>query len=137
MPKPKEMGFGWKEPPKDRSTQMWPDSFPISGKRDKSPHGKGVASSRAEQVRGFHSPSKPRPNSTKYGYVEGMSVSSSLPQHFRFYYKNRIGNWLSEIMDREQASNLAQSFGQDLPDWNEECSLNSGQFYLKAIGIEK
>jgi len=135
--KPKEMGFGWKEPPKDRSTQMWPDSFPISGKRGKSPQGKGTRTSRAVDYKGFHRPSTKRGQRSKTGYVEGMAVSSSIPQRFRFYYKNRIGNWISEEMCREWASNLASSFGESLPDWNEELILCDGQFRLKAIGTKK
>ena len=137
MPKPKEMGFGCKPPPRDRSTQMWPDTFPKSGKRGKEPAGKGVTSSRAIDYKGFHSPSTMQRKVSKYGYVEGMAVSSSIPQRFRFYYKNRIGNWISEEMCREWASNLASSFGESLPDWNEELHLCDGQFCLKAIGTKK
>lgn len=132
MPKPKEMGFGCR-PPIDRKCQKWPDTYPISGKRQKSPQGKGFTKSKPVNVRGPVSVRSVRQRDNGHGYFGGMNMTDGIVERFRLYYPNAIGNWTHQDIYREQAKELVHAFGHELPDWNEEVELTS-QLVVKGVG---
>ena len=134
MSKPKEMGFGWKPPPKDRSTMMWPNSYPISGKRAKSPQGKGFSKSKLLDISGAVGNYSIQLSYNGHGYYENMEVSHGQVRKFRLYFLNRVGVWTSEDIGREQACEIVQSVGESLPDWNEEIIIQDGSLKIKGVG---
>ena len=132
MPKPKEMGFGCR-PPTDRKCQMWPETFVKGGKRTKSPQGKGFQKSKPVEVRGPVNIRPCRMRDNGHGYYTDMKLSDGEVTRFRLYFPNSIGNWTHQDMEKEQARDLVQSFGMELPDWNEEVEL-TGLLKIKGVG---
>lgn len=137
MPKPKEMGFGERPPPKERSTQKWPDSYIKGGKRSKSPQGKGFAKGKVLKVTGPVKVPQKIIRANVHGYHENLNLTSGECQNFNFYKKNHLGNWVfTGSIGRKEAQEVAASFNEEIPDWNEEIELGEN-LKLKGGGCNE